>query len=65
MNEIFEKAGIVVTPENKRKVDQAIHQIMATTYKDCPATWKKIKQEILADAKKEEAFMKALKKAVA
>ena len=63
MNEIFDRAGIEVTRENRKKVDEAIHKIMATTYKDCPATWKKIKQEILADPGKAEAFIKELKKA--
>jgi hypothetical protein len=64
MKEIFDRTGIEVKPENRRKVDQAIHNIMATTYKDCPATWKKIKQEILSDAKKEEVFIRELKKAM-
>jgi len=60
---LFEKAGIEVTPENKRKVDQSVHNIMDTEYKDCPVTWKKIKAEILADPEKEEAFIRKLKKA--
>ncbi len=65
MKEIFERTGIQVTPENKRKVDEAIHRIMETTYKDCPATWKKIKQDVLSDPEKEKSFIRELKKAVA
>jgi hypothetical protein len=64
MKEIFERTGIEVTPENRKKVDEAIHRLMATTYKDCPATWKKIKEQVLSDPKKGDAFIRDLKKAV-
>lgn len=57
----FEKAGIRVTAENKRQIDQIIHDIMSVEYKNCSATWKEVKKRIAED---EEAFVSQLKKAL-
>jgi hypothetical protein len=40
MKEIFDEAGIEITPKNRKQVDQAIHEIMAVDYKHCPQAWK-------------------------
>lgn len=61
LNEIFTQAGIEVTPENRRKIDQAIHNLMKTEYNNCPDAWRKIKAEVLADNKKRDAFIIKLK----
>jgi len=37
---IFEEIGIEVTAENKKKVDQAFHQVLGVEYKNCMAVWK-------------------------
>ncbi len=58
LKEIFKKAGIEVTSENKQEVDKIIHKIVATKYKDCPSTWKEVKKRIAED---EENFVSALK----
>jgi len=58
LKEIFEKAGIEVTSENRQKVDKIIHSIVALKYKDCPSTWKEVKKRITED---EEDFVSALK----
>ena len=58
MNEIFEKAGVTVTKENKKDVDRAIHSIVGTSYKNCSATWKEVKKRIAED---EEEFVNTLK----
>ena len=55
---IFEKAGITITKEN-RQVDRAIHSIVGTEYKNCPATWKEVKNRIAED---EENFVNTLKR---
>ena len=47
---ILEEAGIEVNPGNRKQIDQAIHQAVGVDYKDCPATWKRLKQEIMTDA---------------
>ena len=57
---ILAEAGITVTATNKKEIDQAIHQIVNVSYKDCPATWKQIKMGI-ADADKRAEFVKKLK----
>jgi len=55
---IFEKAGITITKENRQDVDRAIHSIVGTEYKNCPATWKEVKKQIAED---EENFVNMLK----
>jgi molecular chaperone GrpE (heat shock protein) len=61
LNEVFEKAGITVTKENRQEIDKAIHKIVGVEYKSCPAAWKEVKKRLAED---EEAFVSALKKAL-
>lgn len=35
MKGVFWEAGISLTPENKKEVDQAIHKLMEVKYKKC------------------------------
>ncbi len=58
LNEIFEKAGVTITKENKRDVDKTIHNIVGTSYKNCSATWKEVKKRI---AENEDEFVNTLK----
>jgi hypothetical protein len=58
LKEIFRKAGIEVTSENRQEVGKIIHRIVATKYKDCPSTWKEVKKRMAAD---EADFVSALK----
>jgi hypothetical protein len=58
LQEVFKKAGIRVTDENKQKVDMLIHRIVGIKYKDCPATWKEVKKRINED---EEGFASQLR----
>jgi ATP-dependent Zn protease len=62
LNEVFKKAGITVTKENRQEIDKAIHKIVGVEYKRCPAAWKEVKKRLAED---EEAFVAALKKALA
>jgi len=62
LQEIFGKAGIEVTSENKRGIDRAIHQIVGVKYKDCPTVWREVKRRIAED---EAGFIAELKKALA
>ena len=59
-----DEAGIEVTSSNKKQIDQAIHDIAGITYKDCPATWRKLKQEVLNDAQKRQDLVIRLKSAI-
>lgn len=61
MGAIMQEAGIEVTAANKKQVDRAIHEIMDVEYKNCPAAWKKIKEEVLKDPAKRQAFVENLR----
>lgn len=56
--EIFNKAGIEVTSDNRRELDKIIHNVVGVEYKNCSATWKEVKKRI---AENEEAFVSKLK----
>ena len=58
LKEIFEKAGIEVTSENKRDLDEIIHRLMRVKYKNCPDTWKEVKKKLADD---ETGFVSRLK----
>ena len=64
LKELFNQAGIEVTPANKKQIDQAIHQIVNVPYKECPQAWKKLKQEILTNEAKQQAFVARLRAAI-
>lgn len=49
LNSVFSDAGINVTQENKKELDQIIHGIVGVQYKDCPKTWREIKQRLADD----------------
>jgi hypothetical protein len=38
---VFEKAGIIVTGENKQELDKLIHSIVAVRFKNCPPLGRK------------------------
>ena len=60
---MLSEAGIEVNPSNRKQIDRAIHDIVGITYKDCPTTWKKLKQEIIGDEEKRQDFIKKLQNA--
>jgi hypothetical protein len=60
IKQVFTKAGIVVTGQNKREIDKAIHDIVGVKYKNGSATWREVKKKIASD---EENFISKLKKA--
>ena len=61
---VLDGAGIEVTASNKKEIDQAFHQIVGVTYKDCPATWKRLKQEWLADERKRQELIQKLQNVI-
>ncbi len=62
LKEVFSKAGIEITNENKRKIDKIIHTLVGVEYKNCPAVWREVKTRL---AKDEVGFVLELKKATA
>ena len=64
LKNILEEAGIEVDPANKKQVDQAFHEIVGVAYKDCPAAWKRLKQEIMGDEQKRRDLAQKLQNAI-
>jgi len=64
LKDILEGVGIEVTPANRKQIDQAIHQIVGVTYKDCPETWKRLKQQLTGDEQKRQEFISQLESAL-
>jgi hypothetical protein len=60
LQQVFEKAGIKVTSENKQEIDKLIHDIVSVDYKNCPVAWKEVKKRIAED---EAGFVYKLKEA--
>ncbi len=58
LNEIFQKAGITVTQENRQELDKIVHQLVKVNYKNCPQAWREIKKRIAED---EQGFTAQLK----
>jgi len=58
LKQIFEKAGIEVTVENRKEIDRIIHNIVGVKYKNCPAAWRAVKERISED---EKSFISKLK----
>ena len=64
LKDILGQAGIEVTPGNKKDIDKAFHQIAGVDYKDCPTTWKQLKQELAGDEQKRQELVQKLKDTV-
>jgi len=60
LGEVFKKAGIEVTRENRRKIDAVIQHIVGTEGEHCPTTWREVKKRLAED---EEGFALELKEA--
>jgi hypothetical protein len=61
LKQVFEKAGIEVSKENKMQIDRAIHAIVGVEYKNCPATGREVRRRLAED---EEGFISELKRAI-
>ena len=57
---VFEEAGILVTKENRKKIDETIHDIVGVDYKNCSETWKQVKG-IIKDDESRKAFISKLR----
>jgi len=63
LKDILNEVGIEGTSSNKKEIDQAIHQIVGVDYKDCPAAWKRLKQELSDDEQKRQEIVQKLQNA--
>lgn len=60
LGEVFKKAGIEVTPQNRQQIDRIIHDVGGVDYKNCPAAWRQVKNRLAGD---EAGFVSMLKNA--
>lgn len=61
MKDVLEEAGVEVTEENKKELDRIIHGLVDVAYKNCPPTWKAVKERIKGDDEVRGDFIKRLK----
>jgi molecular chaperone GrpE (heat shock protein) len=64
LKDILNEAGVEITADNRQQIDRAMHEIVNTTYKDCPGTWKQVKQKLASSEVKKREFVKKLKAAL-
>jgi len=62
MKDIFEEAEIEVTEENKKAVDQIVHELVSVKYKNCSPAWKAVKEQIKNDKEIRDRFVARLKR---
>ena len=60
MHGVFQKAGIEVNANNRRRIAQVIHELVGEEYKSCPNVWREVKKRLVLD---EAKFVEALKSA--
>jgi hypothetical protein len=61
LEELFKETGIEVTPDNRKKVKEAIHSLTGVERSDCPAAWNKLKQQILNNERNRSEFIMKLR----
>ncbi|MDH4269887.1 MAG: hypothetical protein OEV52_06280 [Dehalococcoidia bacterium] len=64
MEDILTEAGVVVTASNKKQIDKVFHDVVGVTYKDCPTTWRILKQGVISDDQKRRELIDKLQAAV-
>ena len=64
IKDVFDLVGVEVTKDNKKLLDQAIHEFLHVEYKNCSPTWKAFKEQIRDDDKAKARLVKQLKKVV-
>ncbi|MFA5375811.1 MAG: hypothetical protein WC455_08710 [Dehalococcoidia bacterium] len=65
LKDLLSEAGIDVTADNRKQIDRVMHEIVGTTYKDCPGTWKEVKKKLASSEAEKREFFKKLKAALA
>ncbi|HSV42848.1 MAG TPA: hypothetical protein VLH13_05505 [Methanomassiliicoccales archaeon] len=43
------EAGVPLTRENRKNVDEALHRLVQVDYKHCPDAWRAIKADLVKD----------------
>jgi len=56
LKDIFAAAGIIVTKDNRRAIDLAVHDLLGLEEKHCPTAWRTFKERVGTDARARAAF---------
>jgi len=62
LKDTLAEAGIEVTPSNRKQLDVVIHKFVKVAYKDCPATWKRLKSDFLSDTGRRNELVNHLRR---
>lgn len=62
LKEIFEGAGVKISKENQKIINQKIHEFVGVPYKHCHQSWKRIKER-LGDEERKKQLIDYLKRA--
>ena len=49
MQDLFEEIGIEVTKENRKAIDEILHEMLSVDYPNCAATWKLVRAKLKED----------------
>ena len=49
MKELFEEIGIEITKENRKAIDEILHEMLSVEYPNCAATWKLVRKRLRED----------------
>lgn len=64
LKDVFAAAGIEVTPQNRKQLDRVFHSIVGVEFKECPAVWRKLKADWLADSGKRQELAVKVREAL-
>jgi len=65
-NGILKDAGVTVTPQNRAKIDKAIHQHIGehSQYEQCSAEWRATGKKVKMDEKEKKRLIESVKTAL-
>jgi len=46
LGEIFQKAGIAVTSQNRKEIDKVMQRLVGMDGKHCPEVWREVKKRV-------------------
>ena len=61
MQDLFEEIEIEVTKENRKAIDEILHEMLSVEYPNCAATWKLVRRRLKEDG---AGFKSRLKQAL-
>ena len=64
VKDILGEAGVEVTASNKKQIDMVFHEMVGVAYKDCPNTWRMLKQNVIGDDQKRRELVRRLQAAI-